>query len=141
MIGPFKEKYEFLSNFYPSKIFYDGFWYPTVEHAYQASKTMDYDIRLYISNLYTAGQAKKFAKNLVLRKYWADIKVNIMKDLISKKFAILELRMKLLGTGNEELVEINWWNDIFWGVCNGIGENNLGKILMNEREGIRLCHG
>lgn len=137
MIGPFKEKYEFLSNFYPSKIFYDGFWYPTVEHAYQASKTIDYDIRLYISNLYTAGQAKKFTKNLVLRKYWADIKIDIMKDLIRKKFAIPELRIKLLETAQEDLVELNWWNDIFWGVCNGIGENNLGNILMNERDYIR----
>lgn len=136
MIGPFREKYEFLSNFYPSKIFYDGFWYSTVENAYHASKTMIFDVRLYVSNV-TASQAKKFSKQIVLRPYWTDIKVDIMRDLIRKKFAIPELRIKLLETGNEEIVEKNWWNDIFWGVCNGVGENNLGKILMNERYCIR----
>lgn len=140
MIGTFKDKYDFLSNFYLSKIFYDGFTYSTLEHAYQASKTMDYDIRLYVSKLATAGQAKRYGKKIVLRPYWTDIKIDIMKDLIRKKFAIPELRIKLLETGSEELVEINWWNDIFWGFCNGIGENNLGKILMNERDYIRSCY-
>jgi hypothetical protein len=137
MIGTFKGKYDFLSNFYTAKIFYDGFWYPSLEHAYQASKTMIYDIRLYISNLDTAAQAKRYGKKMVLRPYWTDIKIDIMKDLIHKKFAIPELRIKLLETGQEEIVELNYWNDIFWGICNGIGENNLGKILMNERYCIR----
>ncbi len=36
----------------------------------------------------------------------------------------------------EELVEGNWWNDTFWGVCNGEGQNNLGKILMKIRKEI-----
>jgi predicted NAD-dependent protein-ADP-ribosyltransferase YbiA (DUF1768 family) len=39
----------------------------------------------------------------------------------------------LKATGDEELVEGNWWNDTFWGVCNGVGENNLGKLLMKIR--------
>lgn len=137
MIGPFKNQYEFLSNFAPSIIFYDGFVYPTVEHAFQASKTMDYNMRKSISEAKTPGQAKRLGRHLVLRPYWADIKIRVMTDLVTKKFAIHELRMKLLETGDEELVEKNFWNDIFWGICNGIGENNLGKILMNIRENIR----
>lgn len=36
-------------------------------------------------------------------------------------------------TGNAELIEGNTWNDTFWGVCNGEGENNLGKLLMKVR--------
>ena len=43
------------------------------------------------------------------------------------------LAKRLLDTGDEELIEGNDWNDIFWGVCNGKGENNLGKILMRIR--------
>ena len=137
MIGPFKCQYEFLSNFYPSRIFYDGFMYPTVEHAFQASKTMDYDIRKSIALAQTPNIAKKMGRKIVLRPYWSDIKVFIMADLVSKKFAIPELQIKLLETGNEELIEINWWNDVFWGFCNGVGENNLGKILMQIRSNLR----
>ena len=39
----------------------------------------------------------------------------------------------LIETGDEILVEGNTWNDKFWGVCNGEGANNLGKILMAIR--------
>ena len=30
-------------------------------------------------------------------------------------------------------IEGNTWNDTFWGVCNGQGQNWLGKILMLVR--------
>jgi predicted NAD-dependent protein-ADP-ribosyltransferase YbiA (DUF1768 family) len=43
----------------------------------------------------------------------------------------------LLATDDEELVEGNWWNDTFWGVCRGDGENNLGKIIMKVRDELR----
>ena len=38
MINQFKEKYRFLSNFYPCPITYEGFTYPNVEAAFQAQK-------------------------------------------------------------------------------------------------------
>jgi len=31
------------------------------------------------------------------------------------------------------LVEGNSWNDVWWGVCEGEGENHLGRILMDIR--------
>ena len=31
----------------------------------------------------------------------------------------------------EDIVEDNYWNDTFWGMCKGKGNNILGKILMN----------
>ena len=34
------------------------------------------------------------------------------------------------------IVEGNTWGDVFWGVCNGIGENHLGNILMDVRDEI-----
>ena len=37
-------------------------------------------------------------------------------------------------TEDAELVEDNWWGDKFWGVCNGEGENHLGKLLMKIRD-------
>lgn len=42
----------------------------------------------------------------------------------------------LINTGDAELIEGNSWGDTFWGECNGIGENNLGKILMKIRKEI-----
>ena len=40
----------------------------------------------------------------------------------------------LIETQNEEIIEGNDWDDTFWGVCNGEGQNNLGKILMQIRK-------
>ncbi len=33
-----------------------------------------------------------------------------------------------------EIVERNTWNDTFWGVCKGKGENHLGILLMEIRD-------
>lgn len=58
-----------------------------------------------------------------------------MSLLVFQKFCVHEkLRTKLIATGEKYIEETNWWGDIYWGVCNGKGENNLGKILMNVRE-------
>ena len=48
--------------------------------------------------------------------------------------SIPELRTKLADTEDEELIEGNTWNDTYWGVCRGVGENHLGKLLMEVRE-------
>ena len=50
------------------------------------------------------------------------------------KFLNPDLREKLVATGDAELIEGNHWNDTCWGVCKGIGQNNLGKILMEVRD-------
>ena len=62
------------------------------------------------------------------------VKVKLMFELVLEKFKQNpELKQKLLETGNQELIEGNTWNDTFWGVCNGQGQNWLGKILMLVR--------
>lgn len=43
----------------------------------------------------------------------------------------------LLRTGEQDLIEGNDWGDTFWGVDQGIGDNHLGKILMQVRTEIR----
>ncbi len=35
------------------------------------------------------------------------------------------------------LIEGNTWRDTFWGIYEGKGENNLGKLLMKIREELR----
>ena len=41
---------------------------------------------------------------------------------------------KIVDTEDMELIEGNSWGDTFWGVCDGVGENNLGKVLMRVRD-------
>lgn len=137
----FRGKYNFLSNFYPCKIYFEGIEFPSVEHAYQACKEIDKNARFLFVNCGNAFVAKKLGKKILennrIRKDWDKIKLELMNKLIRIKFNIPELKILLLNTRNEELIETNYWNDTYWGVCNGIGENNLGKILMQVRNEIR----
>lgn len=134
MIDSFTGEYRFLSNFEPSNIEMDGRLYRTVEHAYQAAKTLNDEERANIQQMWTPGQAKKAGQKVTLRDDWESVKVDVMADLIRQKFNAEPLRSKLLATGDAKLVEGNWWNDTFWGVCKGKGENKLGKILMMVRQ-------
>ena len=70
-----------------------------------------------------------------MRPDWNDIRVDIMRNIVNAKFTQNpDLMNKLLETNDAELLEGNWWKDTFWGICNGEGENNLGKILMEIRD-------
>lgn len=130
----FMGEYQFLSNFYPVKVEYEGKIYPSVEHAYQAAKSLDDAVREQIRNLPTPGQAKRAGKKVDLRKDWQLVNISIMEKLLRQKFSNPELKERLLKTGKRELVEGNTWGDTFWGVCKGVGENHLGKLLMQIRD-------
>ena len=136
-IDCFDGEFDFLSNFYESTIYHDGIKYPTVEHAFQAAKTMDLNERIKIANMNTPGKAKRAGRKVALRPDWEQVKFEVMKELITIKFLNPDLKAKLLATKNAELVEGNTWNDTCWGVCKGIGQNNLGKILMEVRENLK----
>lgn len=134
-INEFKGKYRFLSNFYPCIINYEGIIYPSVEHAFQALKTEDINKRKLISEFKYANEAKKFGRHIELRSDWEDIKLDIMEELIRLKFYFNEnLKQMLIATNDAILIEGNWWNDTFWGMCNNKGENHLGEILMKIRK-------
>lgn len=133
MIRDFRGEYNFLSNFYPVKVKCDfGLIYNSTEAAYQAQKTMDRMIRLMFTN-YKPIVAKRNGKKIKLRNDWEEVKLDIMLDLLRQKFQYSGLRQKLIDTGDEKLIEGNWWGDTFWGICRGIGENHLGKLLMKVR--------
>lgn len=131
----FHGEFEFLSNFYPCRIFYENVWYESSEHAYQAAKTTNkYDLA-YVAVQPTPAKAKMIVKNLPHRSDWSDsLKLQIMEDILRIKFAIPKLRLKLLATKDAYLEETNYWNDRFWGVCNSSGFNHLGEILMKIRD-------
>lgn len=132
MVSEFQGEFRFLSNFWPCQIMFEGIIFPSVEHAYQAAKTLDMQKRKEMSQL-TAGQAKRAGSNLELRPDWEEIKIPIMRELLQKKFADRMLRWKLRQTKGE-LIEGNTWGDTFWGICKGQGENHLGRLLMEIRD-------
>jgi len=133
MIDKFDGKYSFLSNFYNHMVVYNGMVFSNNETAFQAQKTFDKDVQRRFMYL-PADEAKKLGRKLDLRNDWEQVKDKIMEDIVRAKFNDSYMKQFLLSTGNEELIEGNWWNDTYWGVCNGKGQNKLGKILMKIRE-------
>lgn len=132
-IDKFEGDYRWLSNFWPSPVTLDGVEYSTVEHAYQAAKSLDPTYRTKIANAITPTKAKTLGKKANLRPDWDVIKIPIMSDLIRQKFEYPMLRASLKATCKIDLIEGNWWGDTFWGVYRGKGTNYLCKILMTER--------
>lgn len=136
-IEHFSGVYNWLSNFYRVDVCLDNITYSSVEHAYQAAKTINADEREMIRNASTAGKAKKLGRGVEQRKDWTNIRLDVMLDLLRQKFKDPDLKAKLLNTADALLVEGNWWKDYFWGVCNGIGSNHLGRLLMKVREELK----
>ena len=140
-IREFQGDHRFLSNFWPATVKFEGRTYTSVEQAYVAAKTNDEDVRTKIAAM-TPGQAKRFGRRLPLRHDWDSFRVDAMLQLVRSKFLDSEdLGEKLLATGDAELEEGNSWGDRFWGVSpagSGIGDNNLGTILMIVRSELEL---
>lgn len=128
----------FLSNFYPCSFVWQNHRWTSSEHAYQWSKNPTEMFFEEISACKTPGETKRLAKLLDIKKTrpnFHEVKVNVMTSILLEKFLQNpEILAKLLATGERELIEGNWWNDTFWGVCNGVGENYLGKTLMFIRD-------
>ena len=129
IIDSFSGEYRFLSNFYPCQITYQGWSYPSVEHAYQAAKCKIDKEKAAVRAAPTPGRAKALGQKVQVRSDWETVKVGIMKELVALKFKDPELRKLLDETGDTKLIEGNTWGDKFWGVCEGHGKNVLGKIL------------
>lgn len=137
-INSFAGPYRFLSNFWPSAVVLDDHSYRTVEHAFQAAKTNDADARRRIRNEHDPASAKRKGRTVYLREDWEEAKLGVMEGLLRQKFGTEPLKSKLLKTGKATLIEGNWWGDKYWGVCDGKGENHLGRLLMKIREELRI---
>jgi ribA/ribD-fused uncharacterized protein len=120
-------------------VVFDGVLYPSTEHAYQAAKTLDPNIRkLFL--LVTASKAKRMAKGIKVREDWNNVKTSVMEELLRQKFAPGTLfAAKLMELKGYDICETNWWHDNFWGSCTCAkcadkGENVLGRLLMKLRD-------
>ena len=148
----FKKEYKFLDNTYRgafvhSLTLHDGSKFSdifiTAEHAYQCAKAKTYYDAQLISALPYADQAHRNGRKLDLRPDWEDIKLDVMREILQSKFSPLELdsgkskskARKLLDTGTSNLInETKFKRNLFWGTYDGVGENHLGKLLMEIRE-------
>jgi hypothetical protein len=143
LIDDFTGQWFFLSNFSPYPVSYDDITYPTVEHAFQALKTLDQVRRRQVAGAATPGIAKKMGRKLVLRDDWEQIKEKVMQRLLAIKFEDPALAELLLATGSADLVEGNNWHDQIWGSCRcprhlyDPGRNLLGRFLADLRAQLR----
>lgn len=138
-INLFREKYEFLSNFFPARLVYDGLSFYNSEAAYQAAKCTNPKEREYFTQLY-GNEAKSLGRKVECRSDWEEIKIEVMRNVLFAKFTQNPLLAKyLLETGEKPILEGNMHGDLFWGVDGktGIGENHLGKLLMELRADFR----
>lgn len=135
-ITRFAGAFDWLSNFYPASVVFDGVTYPTVENAYQAAKyPPDYRKAFEVC---APGHAKRLGRVVVPPADWATNKTETMWLLLQQKFAPgTPLAAALLSTENCHIEEGNHWGDRFWGTSGGIGQNRLGKMLMAQREALR----
>ena len=133
VIGPFRREYHFLSNFCTYQFRFLGKLWATAEHAFQAAKTLDPAWKQAIHQAPHPGVARHLGRRAPLREDWPDVRLDVMDVILRAKFSDPGLARRLVATGDAELVEINSWNDTFWGVCRGNGHNHLGKILMTIR--------
>jgi N-glycosidase YbiA len=137
VISQFKGQYRFLSNFWNSR---SSEFDLTLEHWYQASKTLILEEQQEILTAKTASEAKRLGRVCTIREDFEDIKVEVMLELLRFKFSKYMLKKWLLSTGDAYLVEGNDWGDRFYGVdlktCKG--DNVLGILLMLVREELKM---
>lgn len=135
-----RDEYAFLSNFYnvPISIVLAGetYTFRNTEAAFQAQKNYS---RAKEFELLTASEAKKLGKSVeITTEDWDHNRLFAMARVLHAKFKSEDLMAKLKNV-TEEIVEDNYWNDTFWGVCTNrkydhVGKNMLGKMLMNIRD-------
>lgn len=141
-ITKFQGPTRWLSNFATSVVLYDGAFYPTAEHAFQATKAASLEQKTWVREASSAAEAKKRGGEVTLRPDWEEIKLGVMHSIVWSKFSMnSDLKNKLFATGDQHLEEGNTWGDTFWGTCNGVGENHLGKITMRVRNELKTKLG
>ena len=132
MINEFSGNYRYLSNFWLCPVMRGDWVYPSTENAYQAAKYPKEQRSLFVN--ISPAKAKELGADVELPDNWETEKLVVMRKLLKQKFRVGTMNTILLAsTGNEEIVEGNTWGDVFWGVCDGVGENHLGKLLMGIR--------
>ena len=100
-------------------------------------RTNDLEIKKLIAKMsIKGGQESRKARNLFILEMDENKRLEFMRISIKQKFDNnLDIKELLLNT-NEEIIEKNYWNDLFFGVDDKTlkGANILGKLLMEYRD-------
>ena len=133
-----KEFYIF-DNFSSFQVEYEGFIFPTAEHAYQAMKFIKTSPEIFekIKNSKSAHDAQKLAieNNDKVDLEWNKNEKSIMKNILRSKINQHPYVLKkLLQSGEREIIEDSW-RDAKWGWGkNKDGQNFLGQTWMELRK-------
>lgn len=137
----YEQDHYYLSNFSAFRLNWHGWGFDTSEAAYQWEKFPNApEVRDSIRFATSAHEAFKIAERYkaVRRPDWDSVKADIMKAILCEKALQHEyVRRKLLATGDRELIENSWRDDVWgWGP-NRDGQNLLGKLWMEVRAELR----
>lgn len=129
---------DWMRNDYLSPITVGGIEYPSVEHAYQASKFKDRSIKEDIADADSVREARRIGREFGnLRDDWDDVKYDIMENLVRKKFQDDVLAERLAKTGKVNIVMEGY--DDYWGTGqSSTGQNKLGEILETIRSEVQF---
>lgn len=141
----YEQEFYVLSNFSSFKLYWKDIDFDTSEQAYHWEKFLTYktisiielgEIRSKILAARSAHEAFKIAQYYkeFRRPDWEEVKFSIMKSILWAKVNQHEyVKKKLLETGDRELVENSWRDDVWgWGPDKN-GQNMLGKLWMEVR--------
>ncbi len=136
--------YGVFSNLYRREIVFETRTYPTAEHAYQAGKARKPEVREWLMSAPSPSLLAMAAHGLYywdVAPGWSTTKFGRMRSVLVAKFTQHDdLRKILLATGDARLVEsatVDSPVNRLWGEVNGVGQNMLGKLLMEVREELR----
>ena len=148
----YEQEFYPLSNFSSFMMFWKGQWFQTSEHVYHWEKFEEQyvdsfevkemkeavrDALLESNSAHTAFGIAQEHKYLA-RPDWNDVKFPIMKRIITTK-AIQHpyVMKKLMASGDREVIEDSWRDDVWgWGPKHD-GKNMLGKLWMEVRTELR----
>lgn len=146
----FHSQHSFLSNFYPAPITVNGTNYPTAEHLYQATKSLecgDRNAAREVRQSLSALDAKRVADRVKTTPEWNQKKDQTLQKILSEKFTQNpHLADRLLETGEKVLNEAT--ADYHFGIGATLhsnligsktykGDNVLGKLLAKVRTQLR----
>ena len=95
---------EYLNNFEPLKIVWQGFEFPTMQHAYQATKFPGQESKFLECK--TPEDAIELAKTMEVRPDWDEIKFEVMIKLLEKTFNITDMMAKLADFNGNNPIEV-----------------------------------
>jgi hypothetical protein len=112
--------------------------FPTAEHAYQWKK-FEFSGSPHADEIINARSARD--TKVIAGKYktevspeWDRVKLSFMEEILRAKLLQHEnVRTLLAETGKKEIIE-NSPTDSFWGIADGSGQNQLGKLWMKLRD-------